>query len=71
MSQKPSNHPVLDLTVGTPLLSKGGEIIGYQYYNFLLLFRGGVPRVLGGRWCTFEAAPAKNIKIGQQHPLLR
>ena len=43
LSQKCSNHPILGLTAGIPLLSKGGEMVGYQYYNFLLLFRGGVP----------------------------
>ena len=43
LSQKCSNHPILGLAAGIPLLSKGGEMVGYQYYNFLLLFRGGVP----------------------------
>jgi len=51
LSHKSSNHPLLDLTVGIPLLSKGGEMADIQYYNFLLLFRGGVPPSTPGGRC--------------------
>jgi len=37
------NHPV-PADAGPPLLLKGGESTDILYYNFLLLFKGGVPR---------------------------